>query len=71
MLTLVAGGTSAFDYFHINSVDKSLTSGNYLVSARHTSTVFCVNATASSFPYYEYCKQCANFIYRTRILFGS
>ena len=38
-------GTSGFDYFHINSVDKSLTTGNYLVSSRHTGTLFCVNAS--------------------------
>lgn len=38
-------GTSGFDYFHINSIDKSTTSGNYLVSARHTSTIYCVNAS--------------------------
>lgn len=45
MLTTSTAGTSGFDYFHINSVDKSLTSGNYLVSARHTGTVYCVNAS--------------------------
>ncbi|KAK4505016.1 hypothetical protein PRZ48_002979 [Zasmidium cellare] len=38
-------GTSGFDYFHINSVDKSLTTGNYLVSSRHTGTLYCVNAS--------------------------
>lgn len=33
---------SAFDYFHINSVDKD-TDGNYLISARHFHTVICVS----------------------------
>lgn len=33
---------SAFDYFHINSVDKDH-EGNYLVSARHTHTVSCID----------------------------
>ncbi|PSK45242.1 hypothetical protein B9Z65_2382 [Elsinoe australis] len=36
---------TAFDYFHINSVDKSTASGDYLVSARHTSTIYLVNGT--------------------------
>jgi hypothetical protein len=39
------GPLTAFDYFHINAVDKSTVSGNYLVSARHTSTLYYVNAT--------------------------
>lgn len=38
---------SAFDYFHINAIDK-LPSGDYLVSSRHTSTVFCVSAIDGS-----------------------
>lgn len=38
------GPQTAFDYFHINAIDKS-PSGNYLVSARHTSTLYYVNAT--------------------------
>jgi len=36
---------TAFDYFHINSIAKSTQSGNYLVSARHTSTLYMINAT--------------------------
>lgn len=40
--------STAFDYFHINSVDKSNTTGNYLVSARHTSTLYYINATDES-----------------------
>ncbi|KAH0042657.1 hypothetical protein KCU96_g2819, partial [Aureobasidium melanogenum] len=40
------GPQTAFDYFHINSIDKSTVSGNYLVSARHTSTLYYVNATS-------------------------
>ncbi|THV85390.1 hypothetical protein D6D02_08023 [Aureobasidium pullulans] len=39
------GPQTAFDYFHINAVDKSAASGNYLVSARHTSTLYYINAT--------------------------
>jgi hypothetical protein len=35
---------TAFDFFHINSVDKD-PQGNYLISARHTHTVTCVNPT--------------------------
>lgn len=43
-LTASAGNRrdSAFDYFHINSVDKD-TDGNYLISARHFHTVICVS----------------------------
>ncbi|KXT17395.1 hypothetical protein AC579_3853 [Pseudocercospora musae] len=37
-------GTSGFDYFHLNSVSKS-PSGNFLVSARHTHTIYYINAT--------------------------
>ncbi|KAK4550572.1 hypothetical protein LTR36_000151 [Oleoguttula mirabilis] len=37
--------STAFDYFHINSVDKSSTTGNYLVSARHTSTIYYISGT--------------------------
>jgi hypothetical protein len=39
------GPQTAFDYFHINSIDKSTSSANYLISARHTSTLYYVNAT--------------------------
>ncbi|KAK4889743.1 hypothetical protein LTR27_011455 [Elasticomyces elasticus] len=38
---------TAFDYFHINSIDKS-DDGNYLVSARHTSTIYYINGTDQS-----------------------
>lgn len=38
------GPQTAFDYFHINAIDKS-PSGNYLVSARHVSTLYYVNGT--------------------------
>ncbi|KAK4937614.1 hypothetical protein LTR66_015173, partial [Elasticomyces elasticus] len=37
-----------FDYFHINSVDKSTLTGNYLVSARYTSTLYYINASDHS-----------------------
>lgn len=33
---------SAFDYFHINSVDKT-DDGNFLISGRHTHTVTCID----------------------------
>lgn len=36
---------TAFDYFHINSLEKSNHTGNYLVSARHTSTLYYINST--------------------------
>ena len=39
---------TAYDYFHINSVDKSKTSGNYLVSGRHTSIIYYINSTDQS-----------------------
>lgn len=34
---------SPWDYFHINSVDKSSFDGSYLVSARHVSTIYKVD----------------------------
>ncbi|GAB1726493.1 hypothetical protein NU195Hw_g2418t1 [Hortaea werneckii] len=40
--------TTAWDYYHINSVDKSKRTGNYLVSARHVSSIYYVNATDQS-----------------------
>lgn len=33
-----------WDYFHINSVDKSNFDGNYLISARHTCAVYKISA---------------------------
>lgn len=36
--------TSPWDYFHINSVDKNA-DGDYLISARHTSTLYKINGT--------------------------
>ncbi|KAI5928231.1 Arylsulfotransferase-domain-containing protein [Camillea tinctor] len=33
---------SAFDFFHINSVDKD-DNGNYVISGRHTHTIICVS----------------------------
>lgn len=39
---------TGFDYFHINSIDKSAATGNYLVSARHTSTIYYINRTDES-----------------------
>lgn len=41
------GQTSAYDYFHINSV-KLDTDGNLLISSRHTWTVYKVNRTTGA-----------------------
>ena len=38
---------TAWDYFHINSVDKHV-DGNYLISARHTNTIYKINSTDGS-----------------------
>lgn len=38
--------TDAWDYFHINSVDKDF-DGNYLISARHASTIYKINGSTS------------------------
>lgn len=35
---------AAFDWFHINSVDKD-SAGNYYISSRHLHNVFCVNSS--------------------------
>ncbi|KAJ5162556.1 uncharacterized protein N7500_004386 [Penicillium coprophilum] len=37
----------AWDFFHINSLDKNA-EGDYLVSSRHTSTIFKINGTDGS-----------------------
>ncbi|KAF4760038.1 hypothetical protein HAV15_006537 [Penicillium sp. str.  len=37
----------AWDYFHINSIDKN-EEGDYLLSSRHTSTIFKINGTDGS-----------------------
>ncbi|RDW59237.1 hypothetical protein BP5796_12161 [Coleophoma crateriformis] len=42
---LGVNSTDAWDYFHINSVDKNA-EGDYLVSARHTSTIYKINGTS-------------------------
>lgn len=39
---------SAWDYFHINSVDKSSMAGHYLISARHVSAVYCIDGNNGS-----------------------
>jgi hypothetical protein len=36
--------SDALDYFHINSVDRD-NEGNYLISGRHTSTIYKINGT--------------------------
>ncbi|KAI1296411.1 Arylsulfotransferase-domain-containing protein [Xylaria venustula] len=38
---------TAFDYFHINSVDVD-EDGNYIVSGRHTSTIMCIDHTGET-----------------------
>ncbi|KAK6429108.1 hypothetical protein LTR95_014743 [Oleoguttula sp. CCFEE 5521] len=38
-------GHSPFDYFHINSIDKSTKSNMYLISARHTNSVYAINSS--------------------------
>lgn len=42
-----ASPRSPFDYFHLNAVDK-LPSGDYLISSRHVSTVYCISAIDGS-----------------------
>lgn len=39
--------SSPWDYFHINSVDENV-DGNYLISARHTNAIYCLNGTTGS-----------------------
>jgi Arylsulfotransferase (ASST) len=39
--------SSAWDYFHINSVDKH-GDGHYIISARHTNTIYKINSTDGS-----------------------
>ncbi|KAH8898032.1 hypothetical protein GQ53DRAFT_712559 [Thozetella sp. PMI_491] len=39
--------STAWDYFHINSITKA-DDGNYLLSARHASTIFKINGTDGS-----------------------
>ncbi|KAI5465323.1 ASST-domain-containing protein [Mariannaea sp. PMI_226] len=39
-----SNGDSGFDFFHINSIDKT-NDGNYLISARHLSTIALINGT--------------------------
>lgn len=34
---------SELDYIHLNSVDKDASTGNYLVSGRHTHTLYVVS----------------------------
>lgn len=38
---------SPWDYLHINSIDKS-SEGHYIVSARHTSTIYYINGTSQN-----------------------
>jgi len=39
------GPHTAWDYFHVNSIEKSPTTGNYMISARHTSTIVSVSVS--------------------------
>jgi len=43
----LGNGTGPWDYFHINSVDISPTDGTFLISARHTSSIYKVANNAS------------------------
>lgn len=38
---------NAFDYFHVNSVDKD-SHGNYLTSVRHLHKILCINGTSGA-----------------------
>ena len=40
--------SDALDYFHINSVARSRSSDSYLISGRHTSTIYKINGTTGS-----------------------
>jgi hypothetical protein len=42
-----ANSSTAWDYFHLNSITKS-SDGHYLISARHTSTLYKINGTSGS-----------------------
>lgn len=42
------GPQTSWDSFHINSVVKSELTGNYLISARHMSTIYNINGTDGS-----------------------
>lgn len=42
------GPMTSWDSFHINSVDKSNLTGNYIISARHMSTIYNINGTDGS-----------------------
>ena len=53
-------------YSHINSIDKSMARGNYLISARHVSTLYYINGTDQSTIWQLSCSnpsdfQCTNF----------
>ncbi|OCK85415.1 hypothetical protein K432DRAFT_421785 [Lepidopterella palustris CBS 459.81] len=37
-----------WDYFHINSVDKSSVTNNYLISSRHMSAIYCIDSSDGS-----------------------
>jgi len=41
------GGTGPWDYFHINSVDIHPTDGTFLISARHTSSIYQIANNSS------------------------
>lgn len=38
----------ALDFFHINSVDKDVATGNYVISGRHTFSVMCVDPAGNT-----------------------
>jgi len=44
---IATNSSTAWDYFHLNSIAKSR-DGHYLISARHTSTLYKINGTSGS-----------------------
>ncbi|KAL9059693.1 MAG: hypothetical protein Q9162_000994 [Coniocarpon cinnabarinum] len=42
------GPMTPWDFFHMNSIDKSNLTGNYIISARHFGTIFNINGTDGS-----------------------
>ncbi|KAH6973440.1 ASST-domain-containing protein [Ilyonectria sp. MPI-CAGE-AT-0026] len=60
--------TSAWDYFHINSVDKD-SQGNYLISARHASALYKVNGKTGEIMW-KLGGQGSSFTYAEDLTFG-
>lgn len=60
--------TSAWDYFHINSVDKD-NEGNYLISARHASALYKINGRTGEIMW-QLGGEKSDFAYTDDLLFG-